>query len=191
MRKAFSILEAIATIVILSVIFATIPMLLSKTTEVVEGSLEGEALYHASALITRIASMPFNSVLLDGNESKIINLNASECGSDDGLRDGSREINATKMRQCVVEKTFLEPLIKKDTNQSAINHFQGYKQDLEERGFGLKVDLKYIEDWAVWSEADKGSSNFLLITVTAFHQQDENDVIGALNYVASNIGALE
>lgn len=196
MKKAFSIVETMATIVLLGIVFTTIPMLLSRAGEVVDDSLGGEALYHASALITRIASMPFNSVVVDLNKSaRIIDLNitdpnvsSAKCGLD-GLRKGSRDINATKMRLCESGVTTLDPFSAKATNQTAINHFQGYTEDLDERGFRLSVDLKYIKDWDLW-ESSATESNFVLITVTALHK-DDNRIIGVLNYVASNIGAIE
>lgn len=200
MRRAFSIAEAIITIVILGLILPTIAMLLSQSTKSVEDSLEGEALYHASALITRIASMPFNSVLVDHNTTtNIINFDGTETECEDNrYRKGSNAIGGSgiKIRKCteVTQKSDLGGLAY-NPSLSAINHYQGFKQDIgEDRGFSLKVDLKYFDRWEnAWNQVSPSADpqNFILITVTAYHTGDESKVIGVLNYVASNIGALE
>lgn len=187
-RCGFGILEAIVTIVLLSLIFATIPMLLSKATESDIASLEGEALYHASALISRIAALPFNSALLDGNESRILNLNCDETLNGHAVYGGTRVLAPSKFRSCVKDAAALEAL--GDTSpQLAINHFHGYDEELPDRGFDLNVTAQYLhesDNWDNWPGAIE--SNLVLITVTASHSAT-GEVIGTLRYVAANIGS--
>lgn len=60
MRRGFTIVEVIATLLLLSIVFVTIPTFLSISVKSDETSLEGEALYHATALISHISN-PLNT----------------------------------------------------------------------------------------------------------------------------------
>ncbi|MGE4294849.1 MAG: hypothetical protein AB7E49_04020 [Campylobacterales bacterium] len=185
-RAGFGIIEAIVTIVLLSLIFATIPMLLTKATESDIASLEGEALYHASALVGRIAALPFNSAMLDGNESKIINI-GGECVPNNGQLTRS----ASSSRLCV-DLPGNPGDIDYNGELRAINQFHGYGQSLPDRGFDLNVTIGYLNEsgtWGNWTTV-AGPTNLLLITVTATHATI-GETIGTLRYVASNIGALQ
>lgn len=182
-------LEAILTIVLLGLVFATIPMLLTKATESDAASLEGEALYHASALVSRIAALPFNSALLDGNESRIINL--GDCAVTLGgaaVRAGTQTLAPAKFRSCV---GIAADLVAYNPNLRAINQFHQHPQIATDRGFALDVTVGYLPEnatWDGWATA-AGPTNLLLITVTA--RDDVNATIGVLRYVATNIGASQ
>ncbi|MDR2905449.1 MAG: hypothetical protein LBU73_05815 [Helicobacteraceae bacterium] len=76
MRGAFSIVELIITIMLLGMIFVTVPALLSKSIEADLQSFEGEGLYHAGALLNRILSQAYNSVLVENIPSSL-NLDGS------------------------------------------------------------------------------------------------------------------
>ena len=189
-RAGFGIIEAIVTIVLLSLIFTTIPMLLTKATESDIASLEGEALYHASALVGRIAALPFNSALLDGNESKIINLDCAGALGGHTVHAGTANLAPETFRIC--ENTGIDP-IETTAQPRAINQFHDYNQSLSDRGFELKVAIGYLNEsgvWDNWNTNQAPPTNLLLITVTATHTAT-GETIGTLRYVASNIGALQ
>lgn len=188
-RAGFGILEAIVTIVLLSLIFATIPMLLTKATESDIASLEGEALYHASALVGRIAALPFNSALLDGNESKIIDLDCTGTLGGHTVHAGTANLTPETFRIC--ENTGFNPIVTA-VQPRAINQFHNYNQSLSDRGFSLNVAIGYLNESGTWDNWNTvaGPTNLLLITVTATHTAT-GETIGTLRYVASNIGALQ
>ncbi len=199
-RRGFGLLEAIVTIVILGLVFTTIPMLLSQANKSDEVTLEGEALYHAAALIRRIASMPLNSTALDGNESQVIDFDGSQCDDRDdntSARSGTdallqQGIGENRFRSCTTDTLNYEGF-SNPANRRAINHFQDYERVFAERGFRLEVALGWLDDtagdWSGWS-TQGAESNLLLITVTARHL-GSGEPIGTLRYVAANIGSLE
>ena len=199
MKKGFSIIEIIVTIVLLSLIFATVPMLLEAANRSDADSLEGEALYHASALVNRIAAMPYNSALLDGNETRMLDFGgATGCGyviNGLSVRRGTFDLMPPQFRSCAREGgTVIAPHIHSDTTpKRAINQFQGYTQDLTDRRFTLNVTIDDFNPpnnsvWSDYPSAGKtGGADMVLITVEAV-STDTGTSIGMLRYIAANIG---
>ncbi|MDR3347959.1 MAG: hypothetical protein LBN32_05025 [Helicobacteraceae bacterium] len=217
MKKAFGMIEAITTIVLLGIVFATIPWLLNAAKDSEALSLEGEALYHASSLITKIASMPFNSLgysagdafEIDGEpgETFILNFAGSGCGMSD-MRAGTSSFGATRYRHCQAgggtPGWWTPDGIKNAatvTEQIAVNEWNGYTQVFEQ-GFSLEVAIDYlnypvdptpIPDTFTWTTATSGwttsvaATNQIMIAVTA--KDRDGEAIGTLRYLVSNIGA--
>ncbi|GHV58597.1 hypothetical protein FACS1894103_0300 [Campylobacterota bacterium] len=200
-RSGFSMIEIIVTILLLGLIFATVPMLLESANQSDADSLEGEALYHAAALLNRITAMPYNSALLDGNESRILDVidgaGTSKCNDNINgrkVRAGTKVINPPQFRSCTDAPKVSHGQSNPDEKR-AINHFDGYTQDLVDRGFTLKVTIDNFDPtpssiWTDYPVAPKGApvTHMMLITVEAV-RTDTDTTIGTLRYVASNIGA--
>ncbi|MDR0747811.1 MAG: hypothetical protein LBE89_08015 [Helicobacteraceae bacterium] len=199
-KNAFSMIETIVTVVLLGLIFGTIPILMSTAVEVEEDALEGEALYHASALMNRIVSLSYDSNVSD---DIVGNIAGSGCGSTlDGVdvRLGTATLRPERFRRC---DNITVPLgLTLEEGQTGMNQFRGAEFNMAERGFRLEVQVGYLSDntatpggipttsWTLdQSEtAGVGGSNFLLVTITAINVQTMSE-IGVLHYVASNIGA--
>ncbi|MDR1451812.1 MAG: type II secretion system GspH family protein [Helicobacteraceae bacterium] len=227
MRKAFSMIELVITIVLIGIVFAAIPGLLFRAVEADVASLEGEALYHAAAKMQEIVSQPHNSMLRDGRISNniayvidydryggSINLNpiCDTAAQDEtkGIARISAEIAAkasppiTLKRDAICFYSTIPELRPRDfawvrPQQQGINDYHGWTQEDFSQGYTLEVSVKPIEDnrvagsyaampdWRVWNDSSTSHSDFLLITVRAAYS-DDNETIGVLHYVASNIG---
>ncbi|MDR3163203.1 MAG: hypothetical protein LBT81_05020 [Helicobacteraceae bacterium] len=203
MRKnAFSMIETIVTVVLLGLIFGTLPILMSTVVEVEEDALEGEALYHASALMNRIVSLQYNNKVKDSIVGhSTINANCTYLLDSANVREGTALLRPERFRRCDITTT--PDGLSWEESQTGINQFNGARFDMEERGFRLDVQVGYLADntllppvgvittvWTLDQSATAGvtGSNFILVTITARNRQTGNE-IGVLHYVASNIGA--
>jgi prepilin-type N-terminal cleavage/methylation domain-containing protein len=223
MRKAFSMIELIVTVVLLGIVFAAIPGLMYRAVEADAASLEGEALYHAAAKMQEIIAQPHNGMLnleLYRNRPLVINYyngpgSATPPPSNricDGVSTETTGINNMKSRvptikrdalcadnnSSVVENINVMPAVV----QSAINHYNGWSQTNFARGYKLEVTVTPMFDqhandfdapiaWSGFPPAAiaiaTAPTDLLVISVRAAYN-DDDETIGVLNYVASNIG---
>jgi hypothetical protein len=204
-------IELIITIVLIGIIFAAIPGLLFRAVESDRSALEGEALYHAAAKIQEIISQPHNSIL---NEEAYRNKPYVVYYDGSAICNGATEtVGIHRVKQYI-------PAVKRDAiciagtapdfrdisssstlplKQSAINEYNGWKQQNFSQGYTLEVAITPVldnhattsaldPDWRDWPSTGLADpSDLLLITVTASYS-DTGETIGVLRYAASNVG---
>ncbi len=80
MKRAFTLIELIFSIVIIAIVFTVVPKLMFSTTKTIELSIKEDALFSAVALMGEIVRLPWdeNTIVSEG---KILDTDANSCNN--------------------------------------------------------------------------------------------------------------
>ena len=190
-RKAFTMIELIFAIVVISIVVLAIPTLIQVSSKNVENSLAQEAIFTASAELMGASSVYWDeNSLYDENVSilsRVIDID-NDCNSITHLRPG--HINQPFHRRCLDENSSIV---------GAANSSGGTIYDLDDLAHGsqsiftsgadasgYKKDYNSTLDVAV-SASD---SNVKIATVTII-DRDDGSIVTKLKMQVANIGEVE
>ncbi len=100
-RYAFTMIELIFAIVVISIAVISLPMMIQTSTKGIENNLVQEAIFASSAKLNEIISYPWdeNSIPNGSTFSEVIWTNANDCNSSTKLRPG--HIMEQQHRRCL------------------------------------------------------------------------------------------
>ncbi len=208
MKRAFTLIEILLSLVVLSIVFVTIPKILFSMNENMKFAKRKEAFYIPFSLIRYISFLPWDENNTENGEVLITgSLNQNfECNSSlDYLRKGS----FSKERSC---KNLLKAsLLGKDAGDESFDDIDDYKGRkiafLKNRTrYEMRIDINYLkDDGSVFVyDYDKGevfidlskaskvshSSNLKEIKIILSKKETNGGDLLSLSYISSNIGEI-
>jgi len=138
MRRAISMIELIFSIVILGIVFLSIPLIIQNANTSLESTHDSKGYYHALALMQIIIAKPWDHNNIDDlSTSEVYYILGADCVGRTGLTPGESR------RMCDPALTpTTNPMIA-NANYAAIDHFQDYTQEVE--GFTLSTSIAYAD----------------------------------------------
>ncbi len=212
-KRAFSLIELVFSIVIISISMLTIPFLMTEANKSDEEAIKQQAIFHSIALMNIILSFPWDDENKNENVNKILTVINSTCqnmlNSDINATLGERSIfenvagiGESLFRTCTVAQAVNNPtppnlspipILIPTAPKTSISSFNGYGEELN--GYDINVTVKYIKDDYTdsnktnWYENSSVSTNLKQISIKSYDCKKE--LIAELNYVAGNIGVVE
>jgi len=197
MRRAFTLIELIFSMVIIAIAFSVLPKILQLAVKSSTTSLKEEAMYNAVAYVGLIKSTAWdeNNTEVDDILLVINGNSAYDCNTTTGYRTGGMKGS----RNCFHEQ-----------NASIIGSDDNDRDDMDDfitltaknynssRDYNLSVEVAYIDDIALdatqYSNTQStDSTNTKRITVTVKPNKKSN-VLGntfvKVSFIAQNIGQI-
>ncbi|MRI58261.1 MAG: hypothetical protein C6H99_02010 [Epsilonproteobacteria bacterium] len=203
MRRSFTLIELIFSMIIIALAFSVIPKVLQISSKTSKMALKEEALYNAFALMGLIKNLPWDEqnnyyddiLLTQGGKS------AYRC---DRRWDGYyRRGGFVGSRNCI-NRLQASPLGMEGGAMDDIDDFTDYSVRAEgknlKRQYELEVDVSYVEDMEPYpgpvrlleiSSSDTTNTKYITIQVHALrHQEELGQYFGKVRYHAHNIGQI-
>ena len=206
-RYAFTMIELIFAIVVISIAVVSLPMMIQTSTKGIEGNLIQEAIFASSAKLNEIISYPWddNSMPSGSAFSKVIWTSTNDCNSSTKLRAG--HIMEPLHRRCldnnfsVTQPTAVLGMEANDagvyddlddfnnvstamfidnSGSGVITSAQGYKDN-----YTMDVTVSY----AAFGTITSASKNMKRIDVTI--KNSDNNVTTKLHTYSANIGEVD
>ena len=152
MRRGFTLIELIFTIVIIGVVFTVIPKIIFSVNRGFELSVKEEALYMASAFVGHISTLAWdeNTINRDG---KILDANGVECNSSTGPhKEGFYRVGGfIGSRNCIgwQNSSDWKPTDSIDLVNgyyNDIDDYNGYSEEVDGKRENYKINVNVIRD---------------------------------------------
>ena len=197
MRKAFTLIELIFSMVIIAIAFSVLPKILQLAVKSSTTSLKEEAMYNAVAYVGLIKSTAWDENNTEVDDILIVKSgdSAYDCNTTTGYRVGGMKGS----RNCFHEK-----------NASTIGSDDNDRDDMDDfvtltannynnsRDYNLSVEVDYVDDIALdatqySNTQNTDSTNTKLITVTVKTNKKSKTLGTAfvkIPFIAQNIGQI-
>ena len=197
MRKAFTLIELIFSMVIIAIAFSVLPKILQLAIKSSTTSLKEEAMYNAVAYVGLIKSTVWDENNTEVDDILIVKSgdSAYDCNATTGYRAGGMKGS----RNCFHEK-----------NASAIGSDDNDRDDMDDfvtltannynssRDYNLSVEVDYVDDIALdatqySNTQNTDSTNTKFITVTVKTNKKSKTLGSAfvkIPFIAQNIGQI-
>ncbi|WP_434581131.1 type II secretion system GspH family protein [Sulfurimonas sp. NW15] len=200
MKKAFTLIELIFSMVIIAIAFSVLPKILQLSIKSSTTSLKEEAMFNAVAYVGLIKSTAWdeNNTIVDDILLVTSGNSVYDCNETSGYRTGGMKGS----RNCFHKKyaSALEP----DSNDlDDMDDFitLNAKNSSSSRDYNLSVNEYYVDDIALTgtiypdeNNISTGSTNTKLITVTV-QANKKGNVLGnsfvKISFIAQNIGQIK
>jgi len=205
-RYAFTMIELIFAIVVISIAVISLPMMIQTSTKGIESNLVQEAIFASSAKLKEIISYPWddNSIQSGSMLSKVIWTSAHDCNSSTKLRPG--HIMEQQHRRCLDSNfSLIQPtaVLGMEVNDAgvyddiddfnnvsthifinntggSITSAQGYKED-----YTMDINVSY----AAFDTTTAASKNMKKIDITI--KDSDNNITTKLHTYSANIGEVD
>ena len=208
-RAAFTLIELIFAIVIISIVFLSLPSLSMSNTEAIESAIAQEAVFASSAKLSQVLSYHWD----DNSEHNDTYSKVVDLGTTDGLLDRNGTSNyrighilEDSHRRMHVQGSARSTVTLLDNSNDTIanndiddqissgNLFSlnpsetGYKKT-----YTYSVAVNFVSDSLAdnyaFTSATTGTSNMKMVTITVVNDEDEE--ITRLRSYAANIGGID
>lgn len=207
-KYAFTIIELIFAIVIISIAVISLPMMMQTQTKAIEGNLIQEAIFASSAKLNEIISYPWDDNCEQNNTlfSQVIWTSVNDCNSTTKLRLG--HILQPLHRRCLDSNfSVIQPssLLGMETNDNNIyddiDDFNGVSTAMlidnsgaeiitSSQGSKLPYQMDIYVTYATFGAITTDSKNIKKITITVVHT-NTNTTLTKLHTYSANIGEAD
>ena len=198
MRKAFTLIELIFSMVIIAIAFSVLPKILQLSIKSATTSLKEEAMYNAVAYIGLIKSTAWDEENTKVDDILLVTSgnSAYDCNTTTGYRTGGMKGS----RNCF-HKKFASALGSDSSDLDDMDDFitLNARNYTSSRDYNLSVSESYIDDiapnatqYAIVQNAN--STNTKLITVTVQTNKKRNALGNSfvkISFIAQNIGQIK
>ncbi len=203
MRRAFTIIELLVSIVVIGIALMSLPLAIEQSAKSGEVASMQDSYYKAYSLLKEISSKPWDAksatLYLDGNNSLFLDVTN---GDNTLSRVGNARIGSfypdNTMRIFYPNQTLASQI--SSTNQNSIDGFNGFSESVANTALSTSVD--YVPDsaarnsdieYTTWNISDgqtsqTNSTNLKRIKVTITKQNSKTPAAN-LAYFSSNIGS--
>lgn len=203
MRRAFTIIELLVSIVVIGIALMSLPLALEQSAKSGEVASLQDSYYKAYSLLKEISSKPWDAksaaLYLDGNNSLILDVTNgdSTLARVSNARVGSFYADST-MRIFYPSQTLASQI--SSANQNSIDGFNGLSESVANTALSVSID--YVPDsatrnsdieYTTWNisggqTSQTNSTNLKRIKV-AITKQNSKTPTANLAYFSSNIGS--
>lgn len=189
MRKSFSLLEIIFSIIIIGVAFSGIPAIMAVTSQSTQNMLQSSGFYHALAKMKIVTNKPWDeNNTVDFTNANIYYIldtteNAYDCVNSDGrLRSGQFE--GQYRRMCYPGKN-ATPIAREGALYNDIDDFNGLPEENVE-GFTYRYNVSYVN--TPNNSGDYGTATVSTATTNTKRVRIEMADGPTFYYYSTNIG---